>query len=175
MNKDRSRGWAVVPEGGPDELARTPLENESTKEPETRVYAPQPDTENPEEIAKAKGRKVRRCAVLSLVGGTPVVLAELAPAGKNLMAVLAVPGTSALAMVEYPAKADPSRTSCWRVDDGCHFPLDSLQILFGLSGPDGSVFAVAWGAFEGENESLVRVEGAALVEVVTGYRYWSPM
>ncbi len=127
------------------------------------------------EIAKSTGHNVLRCSVLALVDGKPVVLAELAPAASKLVAVLAVPGPSGLAMIEYETRDDPSKISCWRVDDGCQFPLDSFRILFALDGPDGFVLAIAWGAPEGELESLLRVNRHKLVPVVTGYRYWAPI
>ena len=120
------------------------------------------------------GRKVDRCVNLgSFAGGGRVVVASFERKGEEVLAAIVLLDLGAPAARTFPAKWDPKRMSCWRVDDGCQFEASAFKVPFALTGPGRTEVVFLWDGAEGQNAEFLRV-GARLEPVLSGSRYWSP-
>ena len=125
-------------------------------------------------IIAGTGRKLRRCVLLGGLGRRRVLLAEFAPKGKSLLARLVVVDTGKPTHYDFVGEKDPGGMSCWRVEDGCRFPVGAIAVLFGVSTEHGFFLALTWAGPEGENADFLRDEDGRFVSFASAYRYWAP-
>jgi hypothetical protein len=133
------------------------------------------DEETRAGIATAKGRAVTNCWVKGDVAGHRVVVVEFPRAGDHLLASLALVGPGPVAFEDYPAKWDPQRISCWRVDDGCTLDPQAFQVPLAYVTDAGAVgFVLAWGSAESQNLTLFELQDGRLRGLASASRYWAP-
>lgn len=102
-------------------------------------------------------------------------MAQFVPWGKHLLASMAMFGSGPIVFQDYPADLDETRTSCWRVDDGCEFAPQSIRVLFAYVTATGVPgLAVEWGGFESQSLRLIEAHGPRFDEKLQSSRYWSP-
>ena len=75
---------------------------------------------------------------------------------------------------DYPAE-QVDETSVWRVDDEGTFCPQCFTILFAFKNSGQTEIGVDWGAFEGSSLELIQTDGLIFKELITGYRYTSPI
>jgi hypothetical protein len=128
-------------------------------------------------LARAKGRAVVGCWNKGHIDRErQVVLVLFEKRGTDLLAALAVLGAAEIAWDDYPAEWDEEQISCWRVDDGCDFPPDAIEVLFGYVLEGGRFgLAVTWAGPEGQALRLLEGHGAQLRALLHTTRYWSPL
>jgi hypothetical protein len=129
-----------------------------------------------ERLARVRGRALTACARKGTLGADhQVVLAVFEPRGKSLLASMAVLGPGRIAWHDYAAEMNEQRLSCWRVDDDCTFPPGWVDVVFGYTGPGGTMgLMLAWGGLESQSLTLVEGQSGALRELASSSRYWTP-
>ncbi len=107
----------------------------------------------------------------------PLLIASFFPKPtKGLFVLAMMVQADNWAIKEYPVqlKKQDDFLSCWRVDDGCEFDPNSIEIPFVFIGEETEVLSL-WGAPEGESIIIFRAVGKGFRKVFSGYRYQAPM
>jgi hypothetical protein len=128
-------------------------------------------------IEKEKARGISLYWLLHRSGESQVASVEFNAIGDNLLAGIVLVESERIFFHDVPAnrKDFDERGGCWRIDDGCRFNSEDMDVpaILGTRG-DRLVFYTSWGQ-EGQIIKLFQAKDGKLVELADAYRYHMPV
>ena len=101
---------------------------------------------------------------------------EFDAVGDSLLGSVVLAESNRLSFFDMPASRsdNEARGGCWRIDDGCLFNQDEMDVPAVLGAPgEQIVFYTTWGQ-EGQLAILLQAKSGKLVELRRAYRYHLP-